>query len=230
MTERELLKDQPQKLYKLCSLISQGVINIEDVAEIIPGIMHINSREDLGIEYISQAGCDIIRYSQEEIKSLGAELLYRHQSDYTINIIYPKLFKEIKKNDPNHVIPFFQDWRYKKGEDAVFHFTSTKILNDKHLISISLFPHQIETMSRTINKMFGIDKIYSRHFAAYQTLTKREKQILFHLGEELTRKEVAFNLFISELTVKNHCETIYKKLGTSKRTELEKIARAFEGL
>ena len=217
----------PKQLYKLSNLIKQGVISFDDLAEIIPGILHINCRNDLALEFLSKEGCEILRYSLEELRSLGAEVFKKHQSEFTRTITYPKLMKEIAKDDPNHVIPFFQDWQYEEDEKPMFHFTSTKILNDTQLISISLFPQKIEYLTNTVNRLFGINKTYEKYFCRYKSMTKREKEILAYLGQEFSRKEISCLLFIDEKTVKKHCENIYRKLDTSKRTELEKIATAF---
>jgi DNA-binding CsgD family transcriptional regulator len=227
MSKHKILKEQPKKLFKLTQFIEQNVITLDDVADMIPGIMHVNSRKDLGIQYLSKQGCDMLRYSMEELQSLGAEVLMRHQSDFTTKIIYPKLLRELAKDDENHVIPFFQDWQHKKGENPVFHFTSTKILNDKQTISISLFPEKIEYLTKRVNDMFGINTIFDTFFSRFAQLTKREKEILQLLGKELTRKEISMQLFIAERTVKKHCENIFRKLGTTKRTKISKIAMAF---
>lgn len=227
MSEKELLQAPPKQLYKLSKLINQGIISYDDIADIIPGILHINSRNDLALEYISKEGCNILRYSLEELRTLGASVFENHQSEFTRTITYPKLMVEIGKDDINHVIPFFQDWQYEEDGMPVFHFTTTKILNETQLISISLFPSKIEYLTNTVNRLFGINKTYNSYFSRFKTLTKREKEILGYLGQELPRKEISGQLFINEKTVKKHCENIYRKLGTSKRTKLEKIARAF---
>lgn len=227
MTEKELLQDQPKQLFKLSKLINNGTISLDDLSDIIPGIMHVNSRKDLAIEYISKRGQNILRYSLEELTNLGASIFEKHQSLHTREIVYPKLMGELAKNDFHQVVPFFQDWQYNKDKNHIYHFTSTKILNESQLISISLFPNDIEYLTNRVNQLFGINKIINKYFTPFNTLTSREKEILAELGKEKTRKEISYTLFISEKTVKKHCENIFLKLGTSKRTDLEKIARAF---
>ena len=57
----------------------------------------------------------------------------------------------------------------------------------------------------------------------YQTgetvLTKREIEVLKLLAEGLFNKEIAYQLLISEKTVKNHVSNIFKKLDVSDRTQ-----------
>jgi DNA-binding NarL/FixJ family response regulator len=50
-------------------------------------------------------------------------------------------------------------------------------------------------------------------------LTKRELEVLRLLTEGLFNKEIAYNLSISEKTVKNHVSNIFKKISVSDRTQ-----------
>lgn len=52
-----------------------------------------------------------------------------------------------------------------------------------------------------------------------EELTKREVEVLKLLAEGLFNKEIAYNLDISEKTVKNHVSNIFKKINVSDRTQ-----------
>ena len=51
-------------------------------------------------------------------------------------------------------------------------------------------------------------------------LTKKETEILKFICTGLTNKEIARKLFISEQTVKSHCNHLFKKFGVSSRLKL----------
>uniref|UniRef100_A0A7T7XRU0 Response regulator transcription factor n=2 Tax=Breznakiella homolactica TaxID=2798577 RepID=A0A7T7XRU0_9SPIR len=51
-------------------------------------------------------------------------------------------------------------------------------------------------------------------------LSRREQQIAYLLIQNLTNKEIAEQLFISEGTVENHNHRVYRKLGVPDRLEL----------
>lgn len=51
-------------------------------------------------------------------------------------------------------------------------------------------------------------------------LTKREKEVLQLVAEGLTNKEIADQLYISEVTVKIHVSNIFKKLKVKSRSQL----------
>ncbi len=62
------------------------------------------------------------------------------------------------------------------------------------------------------------NKIIERK-AANEVLTKREIEVLKLLAEGLFNKEIAYNLSISEKTVKNHVSNIFRKIGVADRTQ-----------
>ncbi|MFD1079619.1 response regulator transcription factor, partial [Longispora fulva] len=158
-----------------------------------------------------------------------SQLLHRHQSSFTREITHPKVSRELNSQDSEKVILYYQDWK-RPGKTPFFFLTTTRVWNEEEFISISFFPGEVDHITQRINQLFGINKVFTQYFEAYNKLTRREKEILELLGKDFTRCEIASQLFVAEATIKKHCENIYKKLGTHKRTELEKIAVAFVSL
>jgi two-component system, NarL family, nitrate/nitrite response regulator NarL len=75
---------------------------------------------------------------------------------------------------------------------------------------------------------------YEREFRANrgsieQALTEREREIMRLVARGLSNKSVARRLELSEGTVKGHLHNIYRKTGTSNRTELAVLALAHFG-
>jgi two-component system, NarL family, response regulator YdfI len=77
-----------------------------------------------------------------------------------------------------------------------------------------------ETMLRLLNQ---VDKPV-RPLSDETTLTDREQQVLKSVASGERSKEVAFNLGISERTVKAHLASIYSKLGVDSRAAAIAIA------
>ena len=63
------------------------------------------------------------------------------------------------------------------------------------------------------------DKEKRNQVSAEEILTKRELEVLKLLAEGLFNKEIAYQLSISEKTVKNHVSNIFKKIEVSDRTQ-----------
>lgn len=72
------------------------------------------------------------------------------------------------------------------------------------------------------NKIFGeISRLskYRRAREEWETLTDREMDVLKHMAQGCSNKEIAKNLTISEKTVKNHITNIFRKLEVEDRTQ-----------
>jgi LuxR family transcriptional regulator, maltose regulon positive regulatory protein len=59
-----------------------------------------------------------------------------------------------------------------------------------------------------------------------ETVSAREIEVLVHVAHGLSNREIAAELFISEVTVKSHLTRIFRKLDASSRTQA--VARARE--
>ena len=79
-------------------------------------------------------------------------------------------------------------------------------------------------MSRNIAKkvLLSFNQKEKRKSATFENLTKQQMNILEQLAEGLLNKEIAARLGITERTVKQHNNAIYKKLQVYNRTEAVK--------
>jgi len=59
-----------------------------------------------------------------------------------------------------------------------------------------------------------------------ESLSNREREVYFLLGDGLRSRDIARRLFITESTVKVHLRHIYEKLGVRSRTEAAVLAAA----
>jgi LuxR family transcriptional regulator, maltose regulon positive regulatory protein len=71
----------------------------------------------------------------------------------------------------------------------------------------------------------AIAPVIVRPLAFGQRLTEREATILRLLATELSKREIANELFVSVNTVKTHTRAIYRKLGVSSRRDATRRAR-----
>ncbi|MBK8426062.1 MAG: response regulator transcription factor, partial [Lewinellaceae bacterium] len=70
----------------------------------------------------------------------------------------------------------------------------------------------------------GNDGLPDKQFAGKYGLTRREIEIMQHIGQALSNKEIADQLFISDQTVSVHRKNIMRKLRVNSTASLIKIA------
>lgn len=96
----------------------------------------------------------------------------------------------------------------KESESAELKNAINHIVNGENYIQPNLIP---ALNSRLVNRDIDKQKIDS--------LTKREIEVLINVANGMFNKEIAFNLNISERTVKNHISNIFKKIDVNDRTQ-----------
>lgn len=97
-----------------------------------------------------------------------------------------------------------------------------------------------EELIKAIRTVAGGEKYFSQEVAnqlmnnfagaeennPLSVLTKREKEVLIHIAEGLTDKEIAEKVFLSPLTITTHRKNILSKLGLKNKVELARFAIA----
>lgn len=85
----------------------------------------------------------------------------------------------------------------------------------------------ISSLAQTIRKVY-IDKanVFPSDEVSYNILSKTEITVLQLISEDLTRREIALKMLISEKTVTNHITSILEKLNT--RSRVGAIMKAVE--
>jgi DNA-binding NarL/FixJ family response regulator len=69
-----------------------------------------------------------------------------------------------------------------------------------------------------------------REPSSLDQLTRQELQVVRAVGQGITNREVAAQLFISPRTVDHHLRSIFQKLGVSSRSELIRMGLGGEQL
>ena len=85
----------------------------------------------------------------------------------------------------------------------------------------------IDELMKTIDNVLAGNKEYSPElmdniFNSHNPLTNQEKIILIKIKEGLSNKEIAYELFLSEGTIRNYISNILTKLNCKNRTEAVK--------
>lgn len=79
-----------------------------------------------------------------------------------------------------------------------------------------------------IKQMYRLQQFSDTHTDRYETLTKREIEVLTLIADGLKNPAISKELGITRTTVQNHRASLRDKLGISTPTEYIKYAMAFD--
>ena len=77
---------------------------------------------------------------------------------------------------------------------------------------------------RVAASLHSLAELVAGEMSPESPLTKREKEILFHVSQGYTNREIASAFGISEKTIEFHMKAIFRKTESDSRTEAVKNA------
>ncbi len=215
-TDAEHILLQQQNLFLLDKM---GTLDdFEALAQYIPGVFHINNKNDLKILNLGKNCRDHVKLENDQIITMGLDYFSEYIHPYTLQHTFPLFLNYYSSGDHLRVCTEYQI--IKCGGVWEDWLTVTKIIKDRsYLASISINAKTVY-QSRLIAKAID-DNIFIRdHYTRFMSLTKQEKKILSLIAEGYSNTEIGGQLFISPHTVRTHRNNIYYKLELKNLREL----------
>lgn len=149
-----------------------------------------------------------------------------------LDIMMPKMdgwetLKNIRKTPICKDIPVIMLTAVNEDQKMV---TGLKIGADDYIVKPFVLPNllaRIEAVlrrSRTIQNKSQKSNVTINQINQFNSLTRREKDVLLLVTQGENNKSIAEKLVVSEITVKSHLNNIFKKLNISNRTQAVLLA------
>ena len=182
---------------------------------------------------------DVLPFYGYEVKCAhdGVECLEILNSDelydlVLLDIMMPKMdgwetLKNIRKTPICKDIPVIMLTAVNEDQKMV---TGLKIGADDYIGKPFVLPNllaRIEAVlrrSRTIQNKSQKSNVTINQINQFNSLTRREKDVLLLVTQGENNKSIAEKLVVSEITVKSHLNNIFKKLNVSNRTQAVLLA------
>lgn len=182
---------------------------------------------------------DVLPFYGYEVKCAhdGVECLEILNSDelfdlVLLDIMMPKMdgwetLKNIRKTPICKYIPVIMLTAVNEDQKMV---TGLKIGADDYIVKPFVLPNllaRIEAVlrrSRTIQNKSQKSNVTINQINQFNSLTRREKDVLLLVTQGENNKSIAEKLVVSEITVKSHLNNIFKKLNVSNRTQAVLLA------
>lgn len=217
LNEKEFLITNQQFAFKLRDLFLANRDLFNQLEEYLPYSIHVNNKETLDLIYCNDK---LLSKGPEMVtlKEVGATYLDKISCPKLLNLAKKKA-KQFKVNqDFNEVVSYPQ---HLQVSDKMTFFYSNKLhLNSEYFFNISNFMDDLGALGSVFNSIFIVLQKSNIDWQCFQSLTKREKEILDLLGQGHSTKVVSEQLFISERTVSTHRKNIYFKTRCKNIVEL----------
>ena len=204
----------------------------------------IANTSNWGIEAVTGDSTDLTGYTTEEIYKMGGEFLmnYTVQEHLQVNMATVKACMEYSNSIPEEqresVFAIYYYHGKKKNGDIIcvqhqsipvvfdeqkIPFIFCNIYSDISYLDPQNIPHGI-MVNKFTREVFHLSKSSLNLEKGEDIFSKREKEIIRHMTNGLTSKEIAERLHISNDTVRTHRKNILRKAGVTNTISLIKYA------
>lgn len=214
-------------------LIDKKIAEIAAIEDDMPGVIIIFNADDFSLRYMSKRGLDFLGMTNEEIQKMGVKyhtsILNPEDSvEYT-----PKIFELLRRNNNEEIISLFQEVRPPQQISYSWFITGCKVLlrdNEGHpklLIGISIPIDSVLVMAEKAQRILSENNYMHENINLFESLTKREKEMLKFFALGITNEAISKELFISVETVATHRKNIKRKLGCKSNYDCTHFAQVF---
>ena len=182
------------------SMLRDAMATLLSMQDSVESVLQANNGKE-AIDLISTNDIDVAILDVEMPEATGLDVLeYIRSNNIDCKVVIVTTFK-----------------RMGYFERAIKNNVDAYVLKDR----------SIDELMKTINNVLAGHKEYSPElmdniFNSHNPLTNQEKIILIKIKEGLSNKEIAYELFLSEGTIRNYISNILTKLNCKNRTEAVK--------
>lgn len=200
----------------------------------IPGIVIIHLLKTSAVVYMSSRGLEILGVTLDDLIEMGERYYDEYFNPEDAIDYVPKVLGLLERNNNEETVTFFQQVRANKEAPWSWYASGTRIFmqddegNPYLTITIALPIDSKHYFNNKIERLLEENELLKKNQSIFASLTKREREIIFHMANERTSTDIASILSISEDTVKTHRKNIKSKLGTKSLYDVIKFAQAFD--
>lgn len=214
-------------------LINKKIAEIAAIEDDMPGVIIIFNADDFSLRYMSKRGLDFLGITNEDLLKMGVNyhtsILNPEDSvEYT-----PKIFELLRHNNNEEIISLFQEVRPPQQINYTWFITGCKVLLRDHeghpklLIGMSIPIDSVLEMAEKAQRILSENNYKQKNIHLFDSLTKREKELLKFFALGFTNEAIAKELFISIETVATHRKNIKRKLHCKSNYDCTYFAQAF---
>lgn len=136
-----------------------------------------------------------------------------------------KILKEIRKTEAIKDIPIIILTALNEDRSMIL---GLKTGADDYIIKPFILPNLLARIEAVLRRTYRLEKTIIKHEISNIELTLKEKEVLRLAAQGNSNKEIADKMYVKEVTVKTHLNSIFKKLKVNNRTQAVLLAMQAE--
>lgn len=214
-------------------LIERKIAEIKTYEDDIPGVIILHHAFDGSVVYMSKRGRENLGITLEELMTMGTDYLTKFFNPEEAREYSPKLLDFLQRQDENEIISLFQQVRPSPEHQYSWHISGIKIImkdnngNPRLLMTIAIPVDSMHELAQKAQRVLDENNFLKQNQHLFQSLTKREIELLRLFAKGFTNEAIAQQLFISEDTVATHRKNIKRKLACKTTYDCTYFAQAF---
>ena len=174
---------------------------------------------------------DIARNGVEALHKLTSSENKEKYDLILLDVMMPKMdgwqtLKYIRNNDKVKTIPIIMITAVNEESKQIM---GLKTGADDYITKPFILPNLLARIDAVLRRSLWNKKTNEQNInipidAELEQLTKREKEVISMLAKGASNKEIADKLFVRDVTIKTHLNTIFKKLKVTNRTQAVLLA------
>jgi hypothetical protein len=219
---------------KINQQIFLQIEKVKAIEDCIPGVIIIHNLKDMSVLYMSKRGQEVLGASLAELQKTGPDWVHKYFNEQESREYVPLITEWLLRNDQDEFISFFQQVKTVEQEDWKWYLTSMKIfMQDEQgnaILSIAI-ANAIDPnhyITDKVQRMLEEKNFRKKNNEIFESLTRREKEILQLVAMGNNTPGIAAAVHLSEKTVNTHRKNIRKKLKIRSGYDLNLFAQAFD--
>lgn len=206
---------------------------IRKAEDSIPAIIIINDITNGSVRYMSKRGHENLGVSLDDLQRMGTEYHDRFFNPEDAKDYVPKILGLLERNNDDEILSFFQQVRRSPEHNWEWYLTSVKIFQRNEqgkpvsTICTAIPVDAQHHIAKKAQRLLEENNFLRANLHVFNTLTKREKEILGLMAKGLSSAIMANQLSISEKTAATHRKNIKRKLSAETTYDITRFAHAF---
>lgn len=227
-TFTEALETQHQKLIQYDRMLSTRQFSLQEVGKSSSDIFHYNDA-DFNFQFLNEKACDWFSLSMQQVINRGEDFIRDYYHPDTLKNELPKIKLLYETNDDELMYTNYHQIYNPALKSFSVCLAFVKICRClSGFISILQPLENNYLISKKMNRIISQELFKINHAEYFQTLTRRELEILKLLAQGWNNPRVSDQLFISRRTVEQHRKNINRKLEICSLKDIMDYAFAFD--